>query len=54
MCKGKDIEQQTAEEFDRFIRQELLDEANELRKEKGLPPITENDLDNLGLPEDKQ
>ncbi len=50
MSEGKEHERQVEEEFDRAMRQELLDEANRLRKEKGLPPLTEDeagDIENL-------
>lgn len=57
MCKENDREheRQVEEDFDRFIRQELLNAANEMRKEKGLPPLTEddvNELDGLSAPDE--
>jgi len=55
MCKENDREheRQVEEDFDRFVRQELLSAANEMQKEKGLPPLTEdeaNALDGLSAP----
>jgi len=59
MCKEKDREheRQVEEDFDRFVRQELLNAANEMRKEKGLPPLTEdevNALDGLSEPDEEE
>lgn len=47
MSKGKEHERQVEEAFDEFVRRELLEKANELRKEKGLPPITEDEADEM-------
>jgi len=59
MCKenGRENERQVEENFDRFVRQELLSAANEMRKEKGLPPLTEdeaNALDGLSGPDGEE
>jgi len=59
MCKENDREheRQVEENFDRFVRQELLSAANEMRKEKGLPPLTEdeiNALDGLSAPDGEE
>jgi len=59
MCKEKDREheQHVGEDFDRFVRQELLNVANEMRKEKGLPLLTEdeaNALDGLSAPDGEE
>jgi len=46
MCKENDREheRQVEEDFDRFARQELLNAANEMRKERELPPLTEDEV----------
>jgi len=46
MCKEsqKESEREVAERFDREMRQTLLDAANEMRTEKGLPPLTEEEI----------
>jgi len=59
MCKEKDREheQHVEEDFDRFVRQELLNAANEMQKEQGLPPLTEdevNALDELSAPDGEE
>ena len=59
MCKENDREheRQVEENFDRLVRQELLSAANEMRKEKGLPPLTEdeiNALDGLSAPDGEE
>lgn len=50
MCKENDREheRQVEEDFDRFIKQELMNAANEMRKEKGLPPLMEDEVNELG------
>lgn len=50
MCKENDREheRQVEEDFDRFIKQELLNAANETRIKDGLPPLTEDDMNELG------
>lgn len=52
MCKetGRETEQQIAERFDRFVRDELLKAGNELRAEKGWPLLTEDDLEDTNIP----
>jgi len=49
MCKEsqKESEQEIVERFDREMRQTLLDAANEIRIEKGLPPLTEEEITTL-------
>jgi len=59
MCKENDREneRQVEENFDRLVRQELLSAANEMRKEKRLPPLTEdeiNALDGLSGPDGEE
>lgn len=59
MCKKNDREheRQVEEDFDRFIRQELLSAANEMREKDGLPPLTEdeiNALDGLSAPDKEE
>jgi len=59
MCKENDREheRQVEEDFDRFVRQELLSAANEMRKKDGLPPLTEdevNALDGLSAPDGEE
>ena len=59
MCKenGRENERQVEENFDCFVRQELLSAANEMRKEKGLPPLTEdeaNAFDGLSAPDGEE
>ena len=46
MCKEnqKESEREVLERFDREMRQTLLDAANEMRIEKGLPPLTEEEI----------
>ena len=46
MCKEsqKESERKVVERFDREMRQTLLDAANEMRIEKGLPPLTEEEV----------
>jgi uncharacterized protein YkwD len=47
MSAEKEIERLAAQDFELKIRQELLDEANALRKEKGLPPLTEEEAGDI-------
>ena len=47
MSGDKERERLAAQDFELEIRQELLDEANELRKEKGLPQITEEEVNDI-------
>jgi hypothetical protein len=45
----KESEREIAERFDREMRQTILDAANEIRAEKGLPTLTEEEA--AALPE---
>lgn len=45
MCTDNEREWQLEKEFDRFIRREILDAANEYRREKGLPLISGDETD---------
>lgn len=49
MCKekGREYERQVEEDFDLIVRQELLRAANEERIKDGLPPLTEDDVNEL-------
>lgn len=42
--KKPETEQETMENFDRFVRSTLLEEGNRLREEKGALHLTEDDL----------
>ena len=33
--------------FDEFVRKTILEEGNKLREEKGYPPVTEEELDQV-------
>ena len=35
--------------FDEFVRKTILEEGNKLRAEKGYPPVTEEELDQVDL-----
>lgn len=51
MCKDseKETEREIEEQFDRFMRQTILDEGNKIRIEKGLPPLTEEDMGSMQI-----
>ena len=38
--------------FDEFVRMTILEEGNKLREEKGYPPVTEEELDQIDLEQD--
>lgn len=43
----KETEEELMERFDTFVRSTLLEEGNKLRAEKGYPPLTEADLEDV-------
>ena len=46
---GKTAEYEKMKAFDEFVRKPLLEEGNRLRAEKGYPPVTEEELDQVDL-----
>ena len=49
MPEESDRDRRIAEEFDRYVRQEIFNTSNEYRKKHGLPLLSE---DKLSMPED--
>ena len=45
----KTAEYEKMKAFDEFVRKTLLEEGNRLRAEKGYPPVTEEELDQVDL-----
>lgn len=45
--KRKETDEELMERFDTFVRSTLLEEGNKLRAEKGYPPLTEADMENV-------
>lgn len=45
--KRKETDEELMERFDTFVRSTLLDEGNKLRAEKGYPPLTEADMEDV-------
>ena len=43
----QEIEEELMERFDKEMRAALLEEANRLRKEKGYPLVTEEDVSDI-------
>lgn len=43
----QETEEELMERFDKEMRAALLEEANRLRKEKGYPPVTEEDVSDI-------
>ena len=43
----QETEEELMERFDKEMRAELLEEANRLRKEKGYPLVTEEDVSDI-------
>ncbi len=44
-----DAELEKVKAFDEFMRKTILEEGNRLRAEKGYPPVTEEELDQIDL-----
>lgn len=47
--KRKETEEELMERFDTFVRSTLLEEGNKLRAEKGYPPLTEADMEDVDM-----
>lgn len=47
--KRKETEEELMERFDAFVRSTLLEEGNRLRAEKGYPPLTEADMEDVDM-----
>lgn len=45
--KRKETDEELMERFDTFVRSTLLEEGNKLRAEKGYPPLTEADMEDV-------
>lgn len=45
--KRKETDEELMEQFDTFVRSTLLEEGNRLRAEKGYPPLTEADMEDV-------
>ena len=45
--KRKETDEELMERFDAFVRSTLLEEGNKLREEKGYPPLSETDLEDV-------
>lgn len=45
--KRKETDEELMERFDTFVRSTLLEEGNRLRAEKGYPPLTEADMEDV-------
>ena len=48
--KRKETDEELMERFDAFVRSTLLEEGNKLREEKGYPPLSETDLEDVDTP----
>lgn len=45
--KRKETDEELMERFDTFVRSTLMEEGNRLRAEKGYPPLTEADMEDV-------
>ena len=45
--KRQETDEELMERFDAFVRSTLLEEGNKLREEKGYPPLSETDLEDV-------
>lgn len=45
--KRKETDEELMRRFDTFVRSTLLEEGNKLRAEKGYPPLTEADMEDV-------